>query len=74
MERPITVTLGTNVLVGQDLGQVKIELAKILAERGKQGRRPPLGMGMLRNGSLRFYAAVELYHLPRQVDFAASEG
>jgi UDP-N-acetylglucosamine 2-epimerase (non-hydrolysing) len=44
-ERPVTVTMGTNVLVGEDLGRLGSELAKILAGKGKKGTRPPLWDG-----------------------------
>jgi len=44
-ERPVTVTLGTNILVGQDRAKLHTELAKILEGRGKPGRIPPLWDG-----------------------------
>lgn len=44
-ERPITTTLGTNVLVGQESERLSTELAKILAGRAKQGAIPPLWDG-----------------------------
>jgi UDP-N-acetylglucosamine 2-epimerase (non-hydrolysing) len=44
-ERPITVTMGTNVLVGQDIGKLRIELSRILDRRAKQGTIPPLWDG-----------------------------
>lgn len=44
-ERPITTTLGTNVLVGQESERLSAELAKILAGRAKQGAIPPLWDG-----------------------------
>jgi len=44
-ERPITVTLGTNVLVGQDGSALKSEVRKILDGKGKQGSIPPLWDG-----------------------------
>ncbi|PIW65121.1 MAG: UDP-N-acetylglucosamine 2-epimerase (non-hydrolyzing) [Candidatus Omnitrophica bacterium CG12_big_fil_rev_8_21_14_0_65_50_5] len=39
-ERPITVTQGTNVLVGSDPKKILSEVKKILAGRHKKGRRP----------------------------------
>jgi UDP-N-acetylglucosamine 2-epimerase (non-hydrolysing) len=39
-ERPITVTEGTNVVVGLDVGRIEQELGAILAGRGKRGRVP----------------------------------
>jgi UDP-N-acetylglucosamine 2-epimerase (non-hydrolysing) len=44
-ERPITVTLGTNVLVGQDAAILKTELRKILSGKAKNGTIPPLWDG-----------------------------
>jgi UDP-N-acetylglucosamine 2-epimerase (non-hydrolysing) len=44
-ERPITVTMGTNTLVGQDSRKLALELSAILAGRGKRGSIPPLWDG-----------------------------
>ncbi len=44
-ERPVTVTMGTNILIGQDGGTLRAELAKILEGRQKQGSVPPLWDG-----------------------------
>jgi UDP-N-acetylglucosamine 2-epimerase (non-hydrolysing) len=44
-ERPVTVTLGTNILVGQDRLKLHTELAKILEGKGKPGRIPHLWDG-----------------------------
>lgn len=44
-ERPITVSLGTNVLVGQDRDKLRTELAKILQGKAKKGSIPPLWDG-----------------------------
>ncbi|MEO7152130.1 MAG: UDP-N-acetylglucosamine 2-epimerase (non-hydrolyzing) [Burkholderiaceae bacterium] len=44
-ERPVTVTDGTNVLVGSDPVRIRDEVARILAGQGKQGRRPHLWDG-----------------------------
>jgi UDP-N-acetylglucosamine 2-epimerase (non-hydrolysing) len=44
-ERPITVTSGTNVLVGRDQKRLKLEMSKILRGDRKQGRIPPLWDG-----------------------------
>jgi len=44
-ERPVTVTLGTNVLVGQDLVLLNSELARILEGRARKGSIPPLWDG-----------------------------
>jgi UDP-N-acetylglucosamine 2-epimerase (non-hydrolysing) len=40
-ERPVTVTLGTNTLVGQDRQKLREELGKILAGKAKAGAIPP---------------------------------
>ena len=44
-ERPVTVSMGTNVLVGQDLGLLNSELARILEGKAKRGSIPPLWDG-----------------------------
>ncbi len=44
-ERPITVSLGTNVLVGRDPHKLRSEVALILAGNGKKGTIPPLWDG-----------------------------
>lgn len=44
-ERPVTVTMGTNVLVGRDAEKLRRELARILAGHAKKGTIPPLWDG-----------------------------
>ena len=44
-ERPVTVTMGTNLIVGQDRRKLVAELAKIVEGGGKQGTIPPLWDG-----------------------------
>lgn len=44
-ERPVTASLGTNVLVGQDVQKLRFELANILSGKAKKGRVPPLWDG-----------------------------
>ena len=44
-ERPITVTLGTNVLVGRDPEKLRVELSTILSGKHKKGTIPPLWDG-----------------------------
>jgi UDP-N-acetylglucosamine 2-epimerase (non-hydrolysing) len=44
-ERPVTVTVGTNILVGQDGGTLRAELSKILDGKPKRGSVPPLWDG-----------------------------
>jgi len=44
-ERPMTVEVGTNVLVGQDMKRLKKEVYKILDGKAKKGSVPPLWDG-----------------------------
>jgi UDP-N-acetylglucosamine 2-epimerase (non-hydrolysing) len=44
-ERPVTVTLGTNILVGQDMERLRAEVERILAGGPKRGQVPPLWDG-----------------------------
>ena len=44
-ERPITVTLGTNILVGHDMALLKAEASRIIEGGGKKGEIPPLWDG-----------------------------
>jgi UDP-N-acetylglucosamine 2-epimerase (non-hydrolysing) len=44
-ERPITVTMGTNILVGQDSRKLSAEVSAILEGRAKRGSVPPLWDG-----------------------------
>jgi UDP-N-acetylglucosamine 2-epimerase (non-hydrolysing) len=44
-ERPVTVSLGTNVIVGQDRERLRAELAKVVGGNGKTGSIPPLWDG-----------------------------
>ena len=44
-ERPVTVELGTNIVVGQDMGKLKREVYRILDGKGKKGSVPPLWDG-----------------------------
>jgi UDP-N-acetylglucosamine 2-epimerase (non-hydrolysing) len=44
-ERPITVTLGTNILVGSDLELLRTEARNALEGRAKRGTIPPLWDG-----------------------------
>jgi UDP-N-acetylglucosamine 2-epimerase (non-hydrolysing) len=46
-ERPITVTMGTNTLVGADRDKLVRELKMILAGKGKKGAIPPLWDGLV---------------------------
>ena len=44
-ERPVTVSVGSNVLVGEDLERLKVETARVLNGRAKQGGIPALWDG-----------------------------
>jgi UDP-N-acetylglucosamine 2-epimerase (non-hydrolysing) len=44
-ERPITVSMGTNVLVGRDRDKLRSELSNVLSGRAKKGTVPPLWDG-----------------------------
>jgi UDP-N-acetylglucosamine 2-epimerase (non-hydrolysing) len=44
-ERPITVSLGTNTLVGQDTRKLQAAVSAILEGKGKKGTIPPLWDG-----------------------------
>ena len=44
-ERPVTVTLGTNVLVGRDVTRLADELSGVLTQSKRQGGIPPLWDG-----------------------------
>jgi UDP-N-acetylglucosamine 2-epimerase (non-hydrolysing) len=44
-ERPVTVTIGTNILVGRNMDLLKTEAKKALAGKGKKGNIPPLWDG-----------------------------
>jgi len=44
-ERPITVSMGTNTLVGRDIACLRAELEAVLAGKAKRGTVPPLWDG-----------------------------
>ncbi len=44
-ERPVTVTLGTNVLVGRDMIKLEAELENVFSGKAKKGQIPPLWDG-----------------------------
>jgi UDP-N-acetylglucosamine 2-epimerase (non-hydrolysing) len=44
-ERPVTVNIGTNVLIGRDMQKLRVELANILDGKAKKGSTPPLWDG-----------------------------
>jgi UDP-N-acetylglucosamine 2-epimerase (non-hydrolysing) len=49
-ERPVTVSLGTNTLVGRNMDRLKQEVRAVLAGEAKKGKLPPLWDG---NASVR---------------------
>ena len=44
-ERPITVTMGTNIVIGQDMERLRAEVGRILNGERKEGQVPPLWDG-----------------------------
>ena len=44
-ERPVTVTVGTNLLIGRDMKRLRLEVRRILAGEKKAGTVPPLWDG-----------------------------
>ncbi len=44
-DRPVTTTLGTNVVVGRDSDSLKLNARRILSGKGKRGSVPPLWDG-----------------------------
>ena len=44
-ERPVTVTTGTNTLIGDDLALLRAEVQAVIEGRGKRGAVPPLWDG-----------------------------
>jgi UDP-N-acetylglucosamine 2-epimerase (non-hydrolysing) len=44
-ERPVTVTLGTNTLVGRDMARLRAEVTRVLAGTKRHGQIPPLWDG-----------------------------
>src|SRR5581483_11387383 len=44
-ERPVTVSIGTNILVGRDARKLRVEAERVLAGQYKRGKIPPLWDG-----------------------------
>ena len=44
-ERPVTATMGTNILVGHDMEKLRAETRQILSGEARQGHAPPLWDG-----------------------------
>jgi len=55
-ERPITITAGTNILVGRDMGKLREEVDRILSGEVKKGVIPPLWDG---NASVRIARIID---------------
>ena len=48
-ERPVTVSIGSNILVGQDMGRLRMEVVHIMDGDAKKGAVPPLWDGKASN-------------------------
>jgi UDP-N-acetylglucosamine 2-epimerase (non-hydrolysing) len=57
-ERPVTVDLGTNILVGRDMTKLVSETRKIVRGQGKRGSIPPLWDGKAGERVARVVAAL----------------
>ena len=66
-ERPITVTMGTNVLVGQDSSMIRAEVSKVLEGKRKPGTVPPLWDGHAAERIAEILLNRETVRLPREV-------
>jgi UDP-N-acetylglucosamine 2-epimerase (non-hydrolysing) len=69
-ERPITVDIGTNVLVGRDVQKVRQEMDRVLAGKAKCGRIPPLWDG---HAADRIAAVLTGWHASRSVEASSSQ-
>jgi len=67
-ERPVTVEIGTNVLIGNDTERLRTELEKILNGKEKKGAIPPLWDG---HAGERI-ARILLQYFEKQVNPAAA--
>jgi UDP-N-acetylglucosamine 2-epimerase (non-hydrolysing) len=65
-ERPVTVTLGTNQVLGTDPAQTALAVAAVLAGRGPDGRIPELWDGCAAERIMRI-----LTHTPADADASA---
>jgi len=71
-ERPITVTMGTNVLVGQDIGKLRTELSRILDGRAKLGAIPPLWDGRAGERIADILLNISASHEPQESRLSAA--
>ena len=44
-ERPVTITMGSNLLIGQNMERLREEVTQVLTQGGKRGQIPPLWDG-----------------------------
>jgi UDP-N-acetylglucosamine 2-epimerase (non-hydrolysing) len=68
-ERPVTTSVGTNVLVGQDMGRLLTEARRILAGKGRRGEVPELWDG---RAAGRIADLVLAAHVEREAQLADS--
>jgi UDP-N-acetylglucosamine 2-epimerase (non-hydrolysing) len=59
-ERPVTVSLGTNIIVGQDREKLHSELSKVISGNAKKGAIPPLWDGHTGERIASTLAGIEL--------------
>jgi len=62
-ERPVTVTVGSNVLVGDDMGRMLAAVRKVLTGRGRRGAIPPMWDG---NAAHRIADVLVAAHIERE--------
>ena len=68
-ERPITTTLGTNVLLGDDFERLRHEVAALVAGQAKKGRARPSGTAGRRSASPTSCVARERIHAEDRVGY-----
>ncbi len=66
-ERPVTVTSGTNQLVGRDFTRLKTEFRKILGGQTKKGLCPPLWDGRAGDRIAQVLASVHAFSVAASV-------
>jgi|SRR6267142_5320352 len=66
-ERPVTIEIGTNILVGRDMDRLRDEVTKIRAGASKRGAVPPLWDG---HASDRIADALEKWWIARPQNLA----
>ena len=66
-ERPVTVSMGTNTLVGNDMALLKAEAERVLNGNGKKGQVPALWDG--RAAQRIADIIVDFLHISAQGDF-----